>query len=291
MRITYQLTMLRPLTRLSLMLWLLLPVGCNAVPSRFAANAPPGVATLSLMTYNVNFGVAGDRVTLDAIEQPGADLILLQEVNAAWERSLRERFGETYPHQGYHGDDGYAGGFAILSKWPIESIEQLPRVDWFPATRAIVRSPIGRVQVLNVHLRPPRSNSGSVVVGYYSTRGTREREISSYVSYLEPNVPTLIVGDFNESDGGRACGWLFAHGYQNALPQFSPRADTWRWPVGWFTLRARYDHIFYDASLYPLKAQVRNAGESDHLPVTGIFTLHDEMFPLNSDVMECDQIH
>jgi len=251
------------------------------MPTRVAMIAPPGVATVSVMTYNVNFGIAGDRATLDAIDRPDADVVLLQEVNRAWEDSLRARFTGKYPHQAYHGDDGYAAGFAILSKWPIESIEQLPKVDWFPATRAIVRSPIGPVQFLNLHLRPPISNGGSVVSGYYSTRGNREREVQSYTTHLDENLPTLIVGDFNEGDDGRAVRYVESCGYTNALPEFAPRADTWHWPVGLLTLRGHYDHIFYNDDLYPLKVEVRKAGRSDHLPVVGEFTLESAMISID----------
>jgi len=264
--------------------------GCIARPSRFATPAPDGVPTLSLMTYNVNFGIAGDRATLDAIERPNVDVVLLQEVTAKWERALRNRFSQMYPHQAYHDDDGYASGFAILSKHPIELIDELDKVDWFPATRAVVNSPLGRVQVLNVHLRPPRSNSGSVVVGYFSTRGTREREISSYAGQLDEDLPTFVVGDFNENEWGHATSWLRSRGFMNALPQFSPRANTWRWPVGWFTLRARYDHIFYSDALYPLNATVRNTGHSDHLPVVGVFSLRTAMFPNEHVASGRDQV-
>src|SRR3954468_3431849 len=120
-------------------------IGC-ASPTRTVTAAPPGVSSVSLMTYNVNYGIAGDQDTLRAIEQPDVDVVLLQEVNAPWEQSLRENLAAKYPHQAYHGDDGYAGGFAVLSKWPIESVEQLKKVDWFPATRAIIDTPIGRIQ-------------------------------------------------------------------------------------------------------------------------------------------------
>ena len=33
----------------------------------------------------------------------------------------------------------------------------------------MLQTAVGRVQVLNVHLRPPLSNGGSVVSGYFST--------------------------------------------------------------------------------------------------------------------------
>jgi endonuclease/exonuclease/phosphatase (EEP) superfamily protein YafD len=163
-----------------------------------------------------------------------------------------------------------------MSKLPIESIDYLPAQSWFPAARVVLQSPVGRLQVLNVHLRPPASDRGSVVSGYFTTPPVRQREISSFASALDPGLPTLIVGDFNEDECGRAVKWLTAHGYRSALPEFSPHARTWRWHTSVGTLRGRYDHLCYDARLTPLKVEVRNAGQSDHLPVVGVFALASE---------------
>jgi len=159
-----------------------------------------------------------------------------------------------------------------LSRWSIESVEELPRVDWFPAARAVLETPIGPLQVLNVHLRPPRTIGGSYLVGHVSTPTVREDEIRSYATALDAKLCTLVVGDFNEGDHGRAVRWLEALGFRNALPQFEPRANTWRWPIGFITLKASYDHILYDQALELQSAEVRNRGRSDHLPVIGVFT-------------------
>ena len=130
--------------------------------------------------------------------------------------------------------------------------------------------------MLNVHLRPAISNGGSVVSGYFLTPPVREREIEAFAASLDPDIPTLVVGDFNEHENGRAGRWLRERGMRSALPEFSPYAKTWRWPtsVG-LTLRGRYDHIVYDPRLEPLRVAVRPVGRSDHLPVVGVFALAD----------------
>ncbi|MCA9616405.1 MAG: endonuclease/exonuclease/phosphatase family protein, partial [Myxococcales bacterium] len=43
---------------------------------------------LRVATYNVNFGLAGEATTTDAITALEVDVLLLQETNAAWERAL-----------------------------------------------------------------------------------------------------------------------------------------------------------------------------------------------------------
>jgi endonuclease/exonuclease/phosphatase (EEP) superfamily protein YafD len=109
------------------------------------------------------------------------------------------------------------------------------------------------------------------VSGYLTTPPVREGEISTFATALDKTLPTLIVGDFNENERGRAVRWLHANGFTSALPEFAPDAQTWRWRTSYIALNGRYDHLCYDARLTPLRVEVRNAGRSDHLPVVGVF--------------------
>ncbi|MBS1120634.1 MAG: Endonuclease/Exonuclease/phosphatase family protein [Deltaproteobacteria bacterium] len=105
------------------------------------------------------------------------------------------------------------------------------------------------------------------MVGYFSTREDRQREAIAHVARLDPRLPTLVVGDFNEEDEGMALKIFRDHGFASALPKFHPNVDTWQWPVGGMTLRFRLDHILYDAHFRGLDANVVEAGRSDHFPV------------------------
>jgi endonuclease/exonuclease/phosphatase (EEP) superfamily protein YafD len=236
------------------------------------------VPRVSVMTYNVNFGMSSDSATVQAVAQQDADVIFLQETTEAWEQALRVSYATRFPYMEFK-QHAPCGGLAVLSKLPIESIEYLPPQSWFPAARVVLRSPVGRIQVLNVHLRPPASDSGNFVSGYFTTPPVREREISSFVTALDPDLPTLIVGDFNEGERGRAVRWLTAHGYRSALPEFEPQAKTWRWATSVGTLRGDYDHLCYNDRLRPIHAEVRDAGQSDHLPVVGTFMLATPAVP------------
>ena len=59
----------------------------------------------------------------------------------------------------------------------------------------------------------------------------------------------------------------------SALRRYAPGQPTWRWNIGVGTLHRQFDHIFYDAKLDVLSAEVREAGLSDHLPVLAVITL------------------
>lgn len=261
------------LTPLSLLvLFASLQPGCSN-PARVPRAPAPGEAALRVMTYNVNYGLAGDPATIDAIAGADADVVLLQETSARWEVALRARLGDRYPHMAFHHAPA-AGGMGVLSRLPLEGLEWLrpPAGGWFVAGRVVVVAPLGRVQILNLHLHPPISEGGSVVSGYFTTPAVREQELQRHFGRLRPGEPTLVVGDFNEGAGGRALRWLQAQGYGNALQDFQPGADTWRWTTSVGTVRTQLDHLAYDERLLtPLRAEVLSEGRSDHLPVVATF--------------------
>ena len=109
---------------------------------------------------------------------------------------------------------------------------RVPAADgWFPAWRVLVDAPTGRVQVLAVHLHPPLDEHGSVLAGYFPSKAVRRREIETFAPLLDgdPDVPALVVGDFNEDAEGGALRFLAGRGLRSALHVLDPTATTWRW--------------------------------------------------------------
>ncbi len=100
--------------------------------------------------------------------------------------------------------------------------------------------------------------------------------MEAFTSALDPAIPTLIAGDFNEDESGKAHGWLRGQGYENPLKRFAPKAMTWRWETRLKTFTNRFDFILHDARLTATAAKVLNAGSSDHLPVVVTFEAADD---------------
>ncbi len=271
----------QPPKNLSHLIRIIAPLALAAVTCfacRLDASPPrkpiPGPAHLVLATYNVNFGLAGDPATLAAIRAINADVVLLQETSWMWERAIRAGgLGKRYPHMVFHHSPRWpAGGLAFLSRYPLEGLRLSPsKLGYFPAWRVVVRTPAGRMQLVNVHLKPPVSKSGSYVSGYFVTPKERAAEMKGHLALMKPGLPTIVAGDFNEQSGG-GLGVLGKQNMISALPRFAPSANTWRWPVGSLTLRQRLDHIVHDpAQLTCLGARVLKMGRSDHLPVVARF--------------------
>jgi endonuclease/exonuclease/phosphatase (EEP) superfamily protein YafD len=224
-----------------------------------------------VLTYNVNYGIAGDRDTIAAIRDAAVDLALLQETNLAWERALRSALSTELPYMAFQNRGG-GGGIAVLSRVPLADVTFLKptAAGWFPAVRVVVETPLGRVQALGVHLHPPVSDTGSVIGGYFTTSGVRLEEIKAFFAKLAPGLPTLIAGDFNEDSDGDVTKFLLSRGMVSAV---APDQPTWRWSTGVGTIRKQLDHMMYDGRLEAVTGEVRTAGRSDHLPVIGMFQL------------------
>jgi endonuclease/exonuclease/phosphatase (EEP) superfamily protein YafD len=235
-----------------------------------ALAACDGPERLRLLSYNVNFGLAGDIAGVRAVGHAKADLVVLQETNAAWERALIGTLGRRYPHVRFADPEGMpAGGLGVMSRFPIVALDALPSDGgFFVAWRIVVDTNLGRIQILNVHLRPPTTDSGNWVVGLFSTRGNRLRELTQHLTRLDKALPTLIAGDFNEQGDGLALQHAASLGYVDAIAQYAGTKRTWEWRLGSGpTLSYQLDHILYDARFTAVAARIEETGGSDHKPI------------------------
>jgi len=225
---------------------------------------------LRLLSYNVNFGLAGDIAGVRAIGQAKADIVVLQETNPAWERALIETLGRRYPHVRFADPDGMpAGGLGVMSKFPIREVQTLPSDGgFFVAWRIVVDTNLGRIQILDVHLRPPTTDDGNYVVGLFSTRDDRLRELTKHMASLDPGLPAVIAGDFNEQGDGLALQYATQRGFTDAIAERHGSKRTWRWRLpGGMTIEYQLDHILVDNRLRSVASEIREVGRSDHFPI------------------------
>lgn len=224
------------------------------------------------MTYNLNYGNPSCEATLDAIAAASPDLVLLQEVSADWRDALIRRFAGTYPYRAFHLHARPAGGLAVLSKLPLADDElwaaPAETGAWYPAERVVVTTAFGALQLLNVHLRPALDR-GSWVRGFLTTPDVRRDEIAAYWQRLDPALPTIVAGDFNEDPTGLAVAYLAERG-MTRVPTTGP--TTWRYAATtrgktYELLKMDIDHVMIDHRLGATGAHVVEAGASDHRPV------------------------
>jgi endonuclease/exonuclease/phosphatase family metal-dependent hydrolase len=244
--------------------------GCRATRTAQVPAAPH----IRVLTYNVNWGGARLDLAADAIRGSGAEIVCLQETTPECEQYLRQALGGEYPFtECRNSKNRMGGGLGFLAKVPAREVAYVPsETGWFDGWIMKFETEIGPVQVINVHLRPPVSDRGSWVSGYFTTRDDRRQEMERFYGSREPHLPTLVVGDFNDGENSPVVQWLEDKGMVNALRQFDRYSPTWKWQTSVVTLKRRMDHILYSTELDCTAAQVIPAGASDHFPVEAILT-------------------
>ena len=229
----------------------------------------PGATHFTIQTFNVEFTDWDDPATVAAVGHSSADVLCLQEVTPSWQATLTARYGEQYPYSAYHVlGERSTGGLAVLSRFPIEDLGIAPAPNgWHPAWHLQVVTPAGPLQLLQVHLRSPLTGQNSALESYLRVEEDHRLEIELFFEPLRSNLPTIVLGDFNEDVDGAAVRFLELRGFVNALPLFHPGQGTWRYRSIANQLDRALDHIFYGPGLTPLNAWVHRSGNSDHLPV------------------------
>lgn len=232
----------------------------------------PGGPHVRVLTYNVNWGGARPDLAAEVIRHSGAEIVALQETTPEWEQYLRKTLGRDYRFSDFRNSKNRAGGgLAFLAKVPAREVAYVPSdTGWFDGWIMKFNTAIGPVQIINVHLRPPISDRGSWVSGYFSTDDDRKREMERFYSKREQQIPTVALGDFNDGENSDVIRWLEARSMINALPQFDRYNPTWKWRTSAITLKRRMDHILYSPDLYCSSARVIPAGASDHFPVEAV---------------------
>jgi vancomycin resistance protein VanJ len=250
-------------------------VSCLLLSFAVACGEPPlvprppsaGAPHFTVMSYNIELGAAGAAATLDAIGALDADIVCLQEVTPEAEDSIRASYAGQYPYQLFQSKGG-AGGLAALSRFPLvdRGLRPDPR-GWHPSWHLEVESPAGPMQLLNVHLRSLFGAGPDPVRAYLRSDDDHLEQIEIFSDMCDADVPTIVLGDFNESVDGRAVRFLEARGFTNLLPAYRPGQPTWRFRSVGDQFSETLDHILISEHLVPLDAWVKRLGESDHLPV------------------------
>jgi endonuclease/exonuclease/phosphatase family metal-dependent hydrolase len=225
---------------------------------------------ISILSYNVNYSLINEDVVtiLDTIN---ADVVCLQETNAKWEKILRAGLTNKYPYIEFT-HCCTAGGLAILSKYPIVVSNYMNNgTGWFPAWKGAIKINQDTIQLLNVHLKPGLTKRGRIGWNaYFKADEIHIQEIKQFTAGFNPNLPIILLGDFNENDKGKTMQWLKEEmNCKDALSLFNKRTKTWRFVL----LRGRYDHMFFNQRLTCTNSDVYKVGKSDHLPLLSEFVL------------------
>jgi len=230
----------------------------NSNASEIAHPARPHlkIVSFNILKTNRHFGAVRQFLRGEA-----ADIVLLQEVNAAWEKEL-EVLTKEFPYRFVHASESFYG-LAIFSKIPWEKVEFLPleETDGTPIIKSRFRLAGRAFTILGTKTFPPTNGSWAA---------RRDHQLSKLGELAQKiDGPLILAGDFNATTWSRA----FANFERNSGQRWNGGGQTPSWPslLGWAGIKI--DHIMVSAGLSMLRQSSGPNIGSDHLPLIAVVRL------------------
>lgn len=231
----------------------------------YALEAPWPGNVLTVVTYNINFGLAVPQAiaafqTFEPLQRAG--IVLLQEMDEHgvehMARALHYDF-VYYPASVSH-VHGRNFGNAILARWPLAGAAKLILPHRHPvrdqiriAVQATARIEAVDVQIYSVHTET-----------YTVPAAHRQAQVAALVDAIPPNGPAIVGGDFNTVSRrsiNRIVGQFAAAGLARSSAGAGPTVAR----LGVHATAA--DHIFTRGFSKLACGKVARARASDHFPL------------------------
>ncbi len=239
-------------------------------------------ASLSVATYNINWGNQNIPLMLKTIGQVDADVLCLQETTATTEAALRRRFSDRYAVIRFRGYNGRfaAERFGLLSKHPISEFEFHPPAGRYFGAVTFTATCNGKtIRFANVHLAPFTVRRGSSTIQLMKqlalTEVEHKKEADAIAELVNSKAPTIVMGDFNSLSYFYATTQLKQLGFVDSFAAVTQDADshfTWSWPLGAGRARLRIDYIYHSSHFTTKSSTVFAADASDHRLVASSLT-------------------
>lgn len=240
-----------------------------------------------VMTFNIRSGHEGLDKVADAIRSASPDIVALQEVDVGSRRAngvdqpaeLARLTG--LPHHAYFRTTTLFGGdygVALLSRFPLESVEQHP----LPVEPGAEPRTVARV-LMKVH-----GQEVSIYVTHLTRRpfngDIRMRQSATILSLMEQDPrPKLLLGDMNDTPDSRAVR-LFKRELMDVFAlRGKGESETFPLPV---LRNLRIDYVLASDRFMPRSSQVLRVHASDHYPVVADLTLLEPLKPATAEVVQ-----
>jgi len=234
--------------------------GWHAWPAaRALSAAAPAIActgpAFSVATANVRYSNPDRERYLDWLDARPADVVVVQEVTAAWARELATLRGYPYQHV-LTREDPY--GIAILSRWPLEEVTRVDLAgDGLPSLAAVVTVDGRRVQLYGLHTHWPVTPS---------LARARDTALSAAATLARASpLPVVLLGDLNLTPYSPPFDRLLGDGRLRDVLHGPGWRPTWR--AGFWPLALRIDHVLVSPGLCVDDAIIGPDLGSDHRPV------------------------
>lgn len=226
-------------------------------PQWFPTGAKPEGGAPSVRLYSANLWARNADVEAIAasIRAADADIVVLIEVGDAPAAQLDQLLA-AYPHRVATPRIDRPSGPArsvIASRYPVVAIRDRP--DGLHAVGATVRSPLGRLNVVGVHLTRPWP--------FQEQWGQIEQAMALGGIRADLSGPVVVVGDFNSVSSARIgrlvqreARLIPAPGFPGTWPSALPAAIT-----------VTIDQVYRSPDLAVISRKLGRSNGSDHRPV------------------------
>jgi endonuclease/exonuclease/phosphatase (EEP) superfamily protein YafD len=231
-----------------------------------------------VMTHNLLFKNPNIDAVSDMVLKANPDTVSFQEVTESQGRQLKEKLKALYPNV----TAVPALDVLTFSKLKIDKVVQVPCQPGY-AQLVKLTHPTRPIYLVNLHTESidplDAFGSGERIAQAYHRR---EEMIMTVFAYLKNNsIPiedTIMVGDFNSTEGNNLYKIINSYGLVDAYRAVSPILSTsFTFPQNMLGLlnrpgkvfpMLRIDYVYAGAKIKPLKGQVINEPTgSDHKPV------------------------
>ncbi|MQA94816.1 MAG: endonuclease/exonuclease/phosphatase family protein [Streptosporangiales bacterium] len=236
----------------------------RVIPSR-GPEIPPDGPRLRVLSLNLEYGEADPRQVVGLVKTHRADVLSLQEADAAAvERLEGAGLREWLPHRVALDGTAWAAG-ALYARYPLK---RLP--EWDPS--AEFRMPYARmdvpgappVEIMSVHPTPPSSETG---VRWLREGLARMPSAERHKGSAGTATVRILAGDFNSTLDHAAFRQVVDRGYVDAAAQRGAGFAA-TWPMEGASLPGvALDHVLADARVRVEDFRVGKVGGTDHTPV------------------------
>lgn len=218
------------------------------LPSAITGSAWETDGNLVVASQNVQAGSATADASARALQQRGADLIALTELDAESREQAIAELADSHPYSYLVGTVGLWSTLPIVEAHPLDL-----GLGWRRALAAQVAAPDGPIEVYVIH-------AASLRPGSQSARDTMLRTLGDTIA-KDGAERVVAIGDFNAAATDPALAAIRA---QLDEPRQEAGGFGFTWPAA-FPL-ARIDHV-YQRGFEVSGAQTLRTGDSDHLAI------------------------
>lgn len=237
-------------------------LGLAVTPQWFPGGPEPEAGTPIVRLYSANLWARNTDVEsiLASIRAADADVVLLIELGDAPANRLDEILA-GYPHRVATPRIDRAAGPArsvLASRFPLTPVRDRP--DGLHAVGAAVRTPLGRVHILGVHLTRPWP--------FEEQWGQISQTMALQAVIEDLDGPLVVAGDFNSVSSAR-----IGRQVRRDLDLHPAPAFPGTWPSHLpAPLGVTIDHVYASDDIAFVSRRLGQANGSDHRPVVVEFT-------------------